>query len=676
MHLERIFIHRLVRLLRVVVPVLVLALIAIPAWNYFSRRDEKAAPPQVQQLPQDAAVFTRDITYSQTEGGRTLFTIHARSNLGFKDNKNMLQDVDVTVFGQTETEPTRRIQSKNCSVDQQSNDIQCSGDVQFQLNDKTQGRTQQLTYNHREHIVASPVETILEQPGSATARANNFEYSLDTGLLKLVGDVKVQTATHTSLEGGSALFHQKENWATVTGGVFVKSATAWIQGESGRAALVAETFNPKTIVVEGGVTAESQSEQGQNTWKMRAEWVEAAMTPAGNVERVKALRNVTLQNVDGLKQQELTGGEINATMDSSGKVNLLQSRENARMILGSDRTLRSSTIWSNVEGSVETDQNSVLELADTVIEGGRFKIQQGDIVTFSTSDRSHMRSGGRETWADRTDARFDSQTNNLVQLVQSGNFQFRDSEFQGRAQNARFEEGGMVATLDGSPVVTNSQMRLEAGQIRLNQKDNSFNAARNVKTVTKNSEDPVLVTSSHAEGAGDTIVYTQNVQLWRGNTTNIKAQRLEISTKDNRFKADGKVESKFEAIRASSDKLDYDDSRGEVHYTGNVRAKKQDMTLETRDMRVKLDETGKDIEEIVGTGGVVVNRGEQRGTGDRAVYNAQTDVVTLTGKPAEVRDKEHGTAQGDRLTMKSTGSTMAVESDNGGRTVTKHPVKK
>ncbi|HYR89795.1 MAG TPA: LPS export ABC transporter periplasmic protein LptC [Terriglobia bacterium] len=676
MSLERIFIHRLIQMLRVGVPVLVAALVAIPAWNYLSRREEKKAPRQVQHLPQDASVFTRDITYSQTEGGRTLFTIHAKSNLGFKDSKNMLQDVDVTVFGKTETEPARRIQSKNCSVDQQSNDIQCNGDVRFQLNDKTRGRTEELTYNHRDHMVASPVETTLEQPGSATARANNFEYALDTGLLKLTGDVKVHNANATSLEGGSAVFNQKENWATVSGGVFVKSPTAWIRGESGRADLMEESFNPKTIVVEGGVTAESQSEQSQNTWKMRAEWVEASMSPAGNVERVKARRNVQVENLAADKRQQVTGGEIDAVMDASGKVNLLETRQDARMILGSDRTLRSTTIWSNIEGSVETAENSVLQLADTVIEGGKFKIQQGDIVTFSTSERANMRSGERETRADRTDARFDSRTNSLVELVQSGNFQFRDAQFQGRAQNARFEEGGTVATLDGSPVVTNAQMRMEAGQIRLSQKDNSFSAARNVKTVTKDAAEPVLVTSSRAQGTGDTIVYTENVHLWRGNTTNIKAQRLEISTKDNRFKADGKVESKFEAIRASSDKLDYDDSRGEAHYTGNVHAKKQDVTLASNDMRVKLSEATKDVEEIVGTGGVVVTRGEQHGKGDRAVYNAQTDIVTLTGKPAEVRDKEHGSAQGDRLTMKKTSDTMAVEGENGGRAVTRHPVTK
>jgi len=674
--LERIFIHRLIRILRVAVPILVAALIAIPTFNYISRHEEKKAPQQVQQLPQDAAVFTRDITYSQTEGGRTLFTIHAKSNLGFKDSKNMLQDVDVTVFGKTEAEPARRIQSKSCSVDQQSNDIQCNGDVRFQLNDKTRGRSEELTYNHRDHIVASPVATTLEQPGSATARANNFEYAIDTGLLKLTGDVKVHTANETSLEGGSAVFNQKENWATVAGGVFVKSATAWIRGASGRAELMEESFQPKTIVVEGGVTAESQSQQNQSTWKMRAEWVEAAMSPAGNVERVKALRNVEVENVAVDKRQQITGGEMDAIMDANGKVNLLKTREGARMILGSDRTLRSTTIWSNIEGSVETEENSVLQLADTVIEGGKFRIQQGDIVTFSTSERANMRSGERESRADRTEARFDSRTNSLVELVQSGNFQFRDTQFQGRAQNARFEEGGAVATLDGSPVVTNAQMRMEAGQIRLNQKDNSFSAARNVKTVSKGSAEPVLVTSSRAQGMGDTIIYTENVQLWRGNDTNIKAQRLEISTKDNRFKADGKVQSKFEAIRASSDRLDYDDSRGEAHYTGNVLAKKQDMTLETSDMRVKLGETSKDIEEIVGIGGVVVTRGEQRGKGDQAVYNAQTDIITLTGKPAEVHDKEHGSAQGDRLIMKKTSETMAVESENGGRAVTKHPVKR
>ena len=211
-----------------------------------------------------------------------------------------------------------------------------------------------------------------------------------------------------------------------------------------------------------------------------------------------------------------------------------------------------------------------------------------------------------------------------------------------------------------------------AGQIRLNQSNNSFIALRNVNTLTKKTDEPVLVKAARAEGAEDTIVYTDSVQLWRGSAY-IKAGRLEVSSKDNRLHAQGRTQSNFDGIRAVSDKLDYDDGLGIAHYVGNVRAQKQGMVLETNDMTVKRRE--KDVAEVVAIGGVVVSRGGQRGTGEQAVYDAAADTITLTGKNAEVQDRQHGTVEGARLVMKSDGETVVVESGPGKRTVTKHTVK-
>ncbi len=114
MPLERIFIHRLIRLLRVAIPILLAAFIAIPAWNYVSRRGQKSQLQRAEELPNNLATRTEGFTFSRTEGGKTLFTIHARTNFGFKDNKYMGEDVDVTVYGTTENESARRIRAKSC----------------------------------------------------------------------------------------------------------------------------------------------------------------------------------------------------------------------------------------------------------------------------------------------------------------------------------------------------------------------------------------------------------------------------------------------------------------------------------------------------------------------------------------------------------------------------------
>ena len=152
------------------------------------------------------------------------------------------------------------------------------------------------------------------------------------------------------------------------------------------------------------------------------------------------------------------------------------------MVFGTDRTLQSNEIWIDGAGEITTRDESVLHVGDSTIEGREFTIQQGDIVQFTTKQRANLQSGERKTSADRTQGRFDSKTNNLLELVQSGNFRFSEGSRQGSAQNARFENGGTIVSLDGSPVVTDTQMRLEASQIRLDQKANSFVATGNVKT--------------------------------------------------------------------------------------------------------------------------------------------------------------------------------------------------
>jgi LPS export ABC transporter protein LptC/lipopolysaccharide transport protein LptA len=675
MRLERVFIHRLVRLLRIVLPLVVLALATVPAWNYLARRAQRSdAIRRGTQLPRNVSVHTEGFTFSRTAGGRTLFTVHAKSNLGFKDNKSVLEDVDVTVYGATGNEPPKTIWGKKCTYNQETNDFQFDGQVEVKLDDKTTIHTEELIYNHLDATVVSPGHGTVERLGSI-GRADHIEYGLQSGLLKLSGNVKVQTAEHSELQADSALFQHKENWTTMTGNVLIKSPTGWIRGTRGRADLLPDTYKPKTITVEDNVTAESQSQGGHDVWKVRAGWLEARMLPNGNAEHVKTRGNVELRKISNDTEQRLTGSEIEAQLNDAGRVDTIEARQNARMVLGMDQTLESNEIKSDAAGSVQTFDTSVLKLGDSTIQGREFTIQSAeDIVTFSTPRRSDLKSGDRLSSGDRTNARFDGRTNMLLELVQTGNFQFRDPQYQGRAATARSEEGGTVVTLEGSPVVTDSEKRLEAAQIRLNQKDNSFTATRNVNVLMKNSDEQVLVKAAHAEGSGDSMQYTGNVQLWRGDAY-IKADRLEAAGQEKRnmrVHAEGKVQSILHAVRASSDKLDYDDTQGLAHYLGNVRAQKQDMILESPEVTVNFRDKG--VTEMTATGGVNVIRAVQRGTGERAVYDAATDTVILTGKNAQARDKEHGLVRGSRLIMKKNGETVSVEG-GGDRTVTQHPVK-
>jgi lipopolysaccharide export system protein LptA len=676
MRLERLFTHRLIRVLRVLLPVVVVVLTAVPAWNYLARRVQKSESlGRGPQLPRNVSVHTEGFTFSRTAGGKTLFTVHAKSNLGFKDNKDVLEDVDVIVYPATANEPPKTIRGKKCTYDQETDDFQFEGDVAVQLDEKTLVHTAQLTYNHHDATVVSPGPATVEQSGS-TGRGDHVEYGLQTGLLKLSGNVKVQTAEHAELQTDSALFQQKENWATMSGGVFIKSSGGWIRGAAGRAELLPGTFKPKTVTIEGNVTAESQTQSAHDVFKVAASWLEATIGSNGNAERVKTRGDVTLEKIAGDAQQRLTGGEIDAKLNEAGRVEIIEARQNARMIFGADQTLESNEIHSDAAGSVQTFDASVLKVGDSTVRGREFAIQDSeDVVTFSTLRPADLKSGERLSSADRTNARFDGRSNMLLDLVQTGNFQFRDPQYQGHAASARFEDGGKVVTLEGSPVVTDAEKRLEAAQIRLNQNDNSFTATKNVNILMKNSDQQILVKSARGEGNATSMAYAGNVQLWRGDAY-IKADRLESYGQDKqnmRVHAEGSVQSILQAVRASSEKLDYDDTMGIAHYQGKVRAQKDDMIVESPDVTVNFRD--QNVTELTATGGVKATRADQLGTGEKAVYDAATDFITLTGKNAQVRDKEHGLIQGARLIMKKNGETVSVENGNGDRTLTRHPVK-
>src|SRR5205823_3284758 len=116
------------------------------------------------------------------EGQRTVFTVHAKSNLGFKDNKGVLQDVDVIIYGATEKDPSRTIRGDSCTYDRDTNDFQFIGNVEVRLDEKTVVHTEQINYSQTKAVVVAPGPANVQQ-GATMARANSLEYAIDTGLL-------------------------------------------------------------------------------------------------------------------------------------------------------------------------------------------------------------------------------------------------------------------------------------------------------------------------------------------------------------------------------------------------------------------------------------------------------------------------------------------------------------
>lgn len=691
MPLKKEFTYRLIKAFQIILPLVIVVLIAVPAWNYWTKIRLKQILPNLSKLPKELSLRTENFNFSKTQGARTLFTVHADTNLGFSDDENRLQGVAATIYGDNPSDPPRKLKASNCTYNQKNDDMQCSGDIELRLDDATMVRTQQAVYNHVTQTITANTTSQITRGDSMTAQADHLEYSMTSGLMKLAGAVKIHSSQGVELESEAALFQQKENWATASDGVFMKSQNGWIRGQHARAELVPVTYQPRTVTVDGDVTSESKAPATGAAWNVRSNWMQATLSPKGIAEHILARGNVELTKKAADGSVVMTGNEVETRMNDDGRMDLVEARQNARMKFGDDRLLAAETIWANADEAVSTTGPSILNIGDAHINGTAFSIQNGDIVAFHTDKRATLIQQDRITSSDVTDAHFDNRTNQLVSLVQTGHFTIKnEGEQNGRANKANIENGGDIITLEGAARVTDPKLQVDAATIQINYKTKTKTASKNVKTVSLDSGERVLVTADTVVATEDHATYTANsrekVHLYRGQGS-IEADKVEgpVGAKVFQATATGHVFSTMNNIRTWADRLEYDDGAHVAHYIGSVTTLKQDMKITAADMVVKLNAetprpssqfTESSVQEIIAKGKVVVTRSDNRGTGEQAVYDADTQQMVLTGGTPQVTDGQGNTTAAPRITVNVSGDKMTVvEGSSTQRGVTTHRMK-
>ncbi len=131
--------YRHIRASRLVVAIAIVIIIAMTAMSYFRHvarlRASRQDIPNI--LPQNAENATVGFNYSKIESGQTVYSIKAWRNLGLKDNKNILEDVEVIVYGKG-GDRFDRIHSARADYDQDAGTVQFEGDVTLLLSSKSQ----------------------------------------------------------------------------------------------------------------------------------------------------------------------------------------------------------------------------------------------------------------------------------------------------------------------------------------------------------------------------------------------------------------------------------------------------------------------------------------------------------------------------------------------------------
>jgi len=457
--------YRLIRILKAVLPIIVLLLVGIPARKYWiSRGHSVSVAPTGVPLAADLAIHTVDLTLTSTDGPRNVFRVQAKEQFYFKDNKHKLRDVHVVIFGEKPGDFDQVITGDQCIYDESTKDVHFTGNVKAQLNATTAVHTEELTYSQQDRTITSPVRTHVEQPGEMTGDADQLKYSVGSELLLLTGNVGMLMSNGESLHTGIAEFQKKENWAAVSGGVYLEATNGWLRGTGGHADLYPGTYRPSIVTIDGDVTSESHSANSPDTLKSHSNSLVSVLTPAGAIQHVSARGDVRAEQLSKGALQTITGSEVESALDERGHVDTIEARQAtapyAKMVGSSGRSLTSAIIQIKSEGAasnvstITTGANSTLEAGESTIEGEKFHLKQSpEKVEFNTDVFANLKSktkdGERKSSADKTTATINGTTNALDKLTQTGTFSFREGARSGFADKAVFTEGGNRTELTG-----------------------------------------------------------------------------------------------------------------------------------------------------------------------------------------------------------------------------------
>ncbi|HET6931586.1 MAG TPA: LptA/OstA family protein, partial [Candidatus Acidoferrum sp.] len=292
------------------------------------------------------------------------------------------------------------------------------------------------------------------------------------------------------------------------------------------------------------------------------------------------------------------------------------------------------------------------------------------------------------------------------QITLRGNVRLQEADRNAEAQQAVFARAAQTTVLTGQAMVRDAGSETHAPKITFFQSTGDIEAEGPVRSTDFASKGSSLqMTSAPANLSADHMkansktgraVYTGHARLWQGASV-MEAETIELLRPSRILNATGNVRAVFPQApqpgasagsapvwHISSGLLTYWDTENRAHLEKDVFVQSADQKMRSPQLELFFTRTGADkagnggtsqISRAVGTGGVVVEQGDRRGTAERGLYTAAEEKYVLTGGTPTLFDPVEGTTTGRELTFYRADDTIVVDSGNGLRTLTKHRVQ-
>ena len=293
------------------------------------------------------------------------------------------------------------------------------------------------------------------------------------------------------------------------------------------------------------------------------------------------------------------------------------------------------------------------------------------------------------------------------QITLRGNVRLQEEDRNAEAQQAVFARTAQTTVLTGQAMVRDAGSETHAPKITFFQSTGEIEAEGPVRSTDfasktsslQMSSAPANLSADHMKANSKTgrAVYKGHARLWQGASV-LEAEMIELLRPSRILNATGNVRAVFPQApqpgastgsapvwHISSGLLTYWDGENRAHLEKDVFVQSADQKMRAPQLELFFTRSGADkqgnggtsqISRAVGTGGVVVEQGDRRGTAERGLYTAAGEKFVLTGGTPTLFDPVEGTTTGRELTFYRADDTIVVDSGNGLRTLTKHRVQR
>jgi lipopolysaccharide export system protein LptA len=304
------------RRLTVLLVVALAVTLALVGWALLPDLWRKQSTAVHTPLPQSVSQQALNYTYTQSNGRRRIFTIHAERTQALEGSKTLLYGVHVEIYGPNDAEH-KEIETGRCAYNTLTGALACFGPASILIQDRQAKenthtrppivlKTSDISYDPRDSIVRTSQAAQVHY-GSLSGSGVGLAYNTQLGWLALHKDASFTLTSSSTrppvhVTAGQARYDRKADQIVLDAPVTASQGDRRLTALNGR--ILLDASNRVTqIRLSGSVKAASLLANG--TFRGSADEAVASLNPA-----TSQLRELTASSAVSLEFQQRQGGSF------------------------------------------------------------------------------------------------------------------------------------------------------------------------------------------------------------------------------------------------------------------------------------------------------------------------------------------------------------------------------